>query len=208
MEAILRREKLWNIVETKRTISTFPVTIDSITYESEERLNSEKQKARSSLILSVADSLIGIVAGKRDPADSWDVLCRMYDTGDQQQIFFFTNKLHNISLREGGDVTTYLMEASNLRNHLNALGETVSDKQLISIVLNGLPRSYDMVIQGISYMTNPIFEDVMGKILIENQRMTIRDQKLGQEEALAVQFCPNFSFNWGGFIRTAHARRG
>jgi hypothetical protein len=69
MEAILRREKLWNIVETKRTISTFPVTIDSITYESEERLNSEKQKARSSLILSVADSLIGIVAGKRDPAD-------------------------------------------------------------------------------------------------------------------------------------------
>jgi hypothetical protein len=103
---------------------------------------------------------------------------------------------------------TYLMEASNLQNHLNALGETVSDKQLISIVLNGLPRSYDMVIQGISYMTNPIFEDVMGKILIENQRMTIRDQKLGQEEALAVQFCPNFSFNWGGFIRTAHARRG
>jgi hypothetical protein len=90
---------------------------------------------------------------------------------------------------------TYLMEASNLQNHLNALGETVSDKQLISIVLNGLPRSYDMVIQGILYMTNLIFEDVMGKILKENQRMAIQDQKMGQDEAMAVQFSPNFSFN-------------
>jgi hypothetical protein len=192
MEAILRREKLWNIVETKRTISGFPVTIDGITYNSEERLNSEKQQACSGLILSVADSLIGIVAGKKDPAHSWDVLRRMYDAGDQQQILFLTNKLYNISLKEGGDVTTYLMEASNLRNHLSALGETISDKQLISIVLNGLPRSYDMVIQGISYMTNPIFEDVMGTILMEHQQMTIRDQKMGQDEALAVQFRPNF----------------
>jgi hypothetical protein len=185
MEAIIKREKLWNIVETKRTISVFLVIIDGITSESEERLNSEKQRANSGLILSIADSLIGIVVGKKDPADSWDVLCKIYDTCDQPQILFLTNKLHNISLREGG-VTIYLMKASNLRNHLSSLGETVSDKQLISIVLNGLPRSYDIVIQGISYMTNPIFEDVMGKILMENQRMAIRDQKMGQDGALAV----------------------
>jgi hypothetical protein len=207
MEAILRREKLWNIVETKRTISIFPITVEGITYESEERLHSEKQRAHFGLILSVADNLIGIVAGKKDLANSWDVLRKMYDVGDQQQILFLTNKLYNISLKEGGDVTTYLMEASNLRNHLSALGETVSDKQLISIILNGLPRSYDMVIQGISYMTNPIFEDVMGKILMENQQMAIQDQKMGQGEALAVQFRPNF-FNRGGFVQATHARRG
>jgi hypothetical protein len=65
------------------TILAFLVIIDGIIYESEERLNSEKQRACSGLILSVADSLIGIVAGKKDPADSWDVLHRMYDAGDQ-----------------------------------------------------------------------------------------------------------------------------
>ena len=47
----------------------------------------------------------------------------------------------------------------------------------------------------------------MGKILMENQRMAIRDQKMGQDEALAVQFCSNF-FNWGGFVQTTHACRG
>lgn len=192
MEAILKRKKLWNIVETKHTISVFPITIDGIIYESEERLNSEKQQSHSSLILSVANSLIGIVVGKKDPANSWDILCKMYDIGDQQ-ILFLTYKLHNISLREGGDVTTYLMEASNLRNHFSALGETISDKQLISIVLNGLPRSYDIVIQGISYMTNPIFEDVMGKILMENQRMAIRDQKMGKMKLWQYSLAPIFS---------------
>ena len=83
MEAILRREKLWNIVETKCTISAFLVTIDSITYESKERLNSKKQKSHSTLILIVANSLIGIVAGKKDPANSWNVLRKMYDIGNQ-----------------------------------------------------------------------------------------------------------------------------
>jgi hypothetical protein len=86
---------------------------------------------------------------------------------------------------------------------LSALGETISDRQL-NIVLNGLPRSFDMVIQGISYMTNPVFEDVMGKILMEHQRMAIRDQKIGQDEALAIQTCP--SFHRGRF--TQHCGRG
>lgn len=70
----------------------------------------------------------------------------MYNAGDQQQILYLTNKIHNISLAEGGDVTTYLMEASNLRNHLCALGEVISDRQLVNIVLNGLPRSFNMVV--------------------------------------------------------------
>ena len=156
------------------------------------------------MILSIPDSLIAIVAGKDDPADSWDILRRMYNAGEQQQILYFTNKIHSITLKEGGDVTTYLMEANNLRNHLSALGETISDRQLVNIVLNSLPRSFNMVVQGISYMTNPTFEDVMGKILIETQRMTMRNNKIGQEEALAVQFCPPHH----PFYQAPHLHRG
>jgi hypothetical protein len=84
MEAIFRREKLWGIVETKRSDSVFPNTIEGTVYTTEERFKSEKQRARSGLILSVSNSLIGIVAGKEDPTDSWDILRRMYNAGDQQ----------------------------------------------------------------------------------------------------------------------------
>ena len=37
MEAIFRREKLWGLIETKRSDSVFPTQIEGITYTTEER---------------------------------------------------------------------------------------------------------------------------------------------------------------------------
>jgi hypothetical protein len=140
------KREIRGLVKMNRSIAVCPAEIDGISYPNEEKLRSAKQRARSGLIFLVANNLLGIVACKTNPADSWDLLRRMYNAGDQQQILFLTNKLYSMILKEGGDVTTYLMEASNLRNHLVIFGETISDKQLINIVLNGLPRSYDMVV--------------------------------------------------------------
>ena len=131
------------------------------------------QWARSSLILSVADNLIGLVVRKQDPIDFWDLLCKIYNEGNQQQILFFTNKLYGTCMKEGEDVSAYLMKTSNIRIHLIALEESILDKQLINIVLNGFLRFYEIIIQSISYMTNPTFEDVMDKILTEAQCMTV-----------------------------------
>ena len=49
-------------------------------------------------------------------------------------------------MKEGHNVSSYLVEASNLRNHLIALEKSVLDKQLINIVLNALLCSYEMII--------------------------------------------------------------
>ena len=83
MEAILRQEKLWSLVETKQSLVAFPFTIDNVAYTTIESLNSKKHRAKSGLILFVLDNLLGIVAGKDDLADSWDILCQMYNAGDQ-----------------------------------------------------------------------------------------------------------------------------
>ena len=79
------------------------------------------------------------MADKQDLGDSWDLFRRMYNAGIQPQIVFLTNKLYNLSMKDVEEVSTYLMEASNLRNHLTALGETILDKQLMNVILNGLP---------------------------------------------------------------------
>jgi hypothetical protein len=113
-------------------------------------------------------------------------------------------------MKEGGDISTYLMEASMLQNHLITLGETISDNQLINVVLNRLLRSYDMVIQGVSYLPNPTYEDVMERILTQTQRMAVRKQKLGQEAALVVQAqyqSPN-SHSDRGYHNNGHFRGG
>ena len=76
-------------------------------------------------------------------------------------------------MKEGIDMSTYLMEANTLQNHFVALGKNISDNQLINVMLNGLPWTYDMVVQGISYLLNPTYKDVMGRILTETQCMSI-----------------------------------
>jgi hypothetical protein len=181
---------------------------------SEDKVRENKARVRSGLILSVVDILISLVASKQDPADSWDLLKKMYNVGDQQQILLLTNKLYNLSMKEGGDINAYLTEASELRDRLRTLGEQVPDKTLNNIILNGLPKTYKMVIQGISYMTNPSFEDVMGKIITETHRLAVREQKIGQEEALSLQaqrhHRPNFpcSFDVPQFCGNFNGPRG
>ena len=49
------------------------------------------------------------------------------------------------SLGQDACVKSPLMEANNLWNHLATIGESISNKQLVNIVLNGLPCSYDMI---------------------------------------------------------------
>jgi hypothetical protein len=146
MEVILCRERVWSIVYTKQTPNQFPYTTEGIIYNTAEKLHETKQRVRSGLILFVSDSFVGLVAGKSDPANSWDVLKRMYNSRDQQQILLLTNKLFGISMKEGNDVSAYLMEANDIKDRLQSLGKETPDKTMISIVLNGLPRSNKMVI--------------------------------------------------------------
>ena len=146
MEAVLRREKLWSLVEKKQNPTALPATIGGVVFPNVEKLDLENQRALSGLILLIWDSLLGIVTGKQDPGDSWDLSRKMYNAEIQPQIVFLTNKLYNISMKDGEELAMYLMEASNLQNHRTALGETISDKLLMNVILNGLPRSYRMII--------------------------------------------------------------
>ena len=99
-----------------------------------------------------------------------------------------TNRLYGMTMREGEDINIYLTNTVDLRNQLKCYGEVIEDKTSINLVLNGLPQSYEMIIQGITYLTNPTFDIVMEKLLTETHRKNLRDQKRGQDEALSVQY--------------------
>ena len=43
MEAILRREKLWSLVETKQIPTAHPISLGGVSFQNQEKLESEKQ---------------------------------------------------------------------------------------------------------------------------------------------------------------------
>jgi hypothetical protein len=187
MTAVLKREGLWSLVVSKCSTAAYPVSVGGVEY-TEKKLQEAKQRAQIGLTMSVGDNLLGAINQHEDPADTWGMLKSMFSAGDQQQIQMLTNRLYGMTMREGEDINTYLTDAMDLRNQLKCYGEAIEDKTLINLVLNGLPHSYEMIIQGITYLTNPTFDIVMGKLLTETHRKNLRDQKRGQDEALSVQY--------------------
>ena len=185
MIAILKREGLWPLVGTKITTIAYPVTVEGVAY-TEVKLNEAKQRALTGLTMSISDNLLRTIDQHDDPADAWSMLLAMSSAGDQQQIQMISNKLHAISMRKGEDINNYLTTAMDLRNELRGYGEEMTDKTLINLVLNGLPSSYDVVMQGITYLDNPKFEVVMGKLIAESHRKALRAE--AHSEALAIQY--------------------
>jgi len=62
------------------------------------------------------------------------------------------SQLQPIRLPEDGLVEDYLKKARELQNRLASMGEAISNKTMIQIVLNGLPRSYEATIQTLTHL--------------------------------------------------------
>ena len=99
-----------------------------------------------------------------------------------------TNRLYAMAMREGEDINTYLTTTMDLRNQLRCYGESMEDRTLINLVLNGLPQSYKMIIQGITYLLDPKFEVVMEKLLTKLHCKSLHEQKRGHDVVLAILF--------------------
>lgn len=129
--------------------------------------NIETQRAQSGfLTMSAGDNLLG--AGNQheeDPADSWGMLKTIDVLGGRSTT---DSNAHQRTLRHGNGggerhqhIYTWQKRWTICNQLIKAHGETISGKTLINLVLNlGLPRSYEMAIQGVTYLANTSFETV------------------------------------------------
>jgi hypothetical protein len=53
------------------------------------------------------------------------------------------NELCDMKMNDDDSIASYLMRISQLRDQLQAIEEIISEKELINIVLNGLPKTWD-----------------------------------------------------------------
>lgn len=103
--------------------------------------------------------------------DVWQALEKNFQSGDQRQVLLLFQQLHSLKMMEGKSFTEYIKKARELKNKLLSMGEAIPHKTMASILLNGMPRSYEGVIQGIAALEElPSFEKTASKLLIEGHR--------------------------------------
>jgi hypothetical protein len=170
LRAILRGESLWAITEEEIRPDLYPVTVDGEQY-TQVQLKKKKAAACKILIMAVCDDLVDTVAAHTDPALAWRALKDAFHSGDQGQVLGLISQLTTMRLAEGASVEDYLKRARELRNKLVSMGETVTDKTLCQLTLNGLPRSYESTIQTITHQNVALtFEQISASLLTETHR--------------------------------------
>jgi hypothetical protein len=53
------------------------------------------------------------------------------------------NEIHDMKMNDDDIIPSYLVRISQLRDQLQDIEEIILDKELVNIVLNGLPKTWD-----------------------------------------------------------------
>ena len=78
-------------------------------------------------------------------------------------------------MSKGESMISYFMKITDLKDHLAAIGESVSDKDLVIIAMNGLPRSCKSFLQSVSGRSElPRFDHLRGDCAQQECRLEAR----------------------------------
>jgi hypothetical protein len=76
-------------------------------------------------------------------------LVGLFESKNTRNKLALRNQLHCIMMTMSDSVSTYFMKVSQLRDQLKAIGDTIDDVELVTVILNGLPYSWESFVQSI-----------------------------------------------------------
>jgi hypothetical protein len=100
-----------------------------------------KNKVMVGLMMFVKDNLVGMVVKLTNLALVWQALKLQFQSRDASQINFLLQQLCKINMNEGTKNQEYISKARDLKNYLAMLGEPISTRTLVNLLLNELPHS-------------------------------------------------------------------
>ena len=83
------------------------------------------------------------------PKKMFDGLVGLFETNNTSRRLALRHQLQSSYMSRTDTVATYSMKISQLRDQLKAIGDIVTDDELVTIALNGFSSSWDPFVQGI-----------------------------------------------------------
>jgi hypothetical protein len=59
------------------------------------------------------------------------------------------NRLEYVQMSRSGNVTSYFMRITRVRDQLTTIGEKMDDLELANVTLNSLTKSWELFVQGV-----------------------------------------------------------
>jgi len=96
-----------------------------------------------------------------------------------------------MKMNDDDSITSYLVRISQLRNQLQAIEKIISEKELVNILLNGLPKTWDAFAASMNTRKEyPTFEELWTCCAQEESRISAKEkpQKKYDDQAFTARF--------------------
>jgi hypothetical protein len=108
-----------------------------------EKFKDVNINAMSIIVDSIKYHLIPYISHLDSSKKMYDALTNIFSVKNIGRVMSLKNELCNMNMNDVDIITSYFVRISQLRDQLQAIEEITSEKELVNIVLNGLPKTWD-----------------------------------------------------------------
>jgi hypothetical protein len=98
-------------------------------------------KAKRIIADSIKDHFIPHVSSLTTPKQMFDALSRLYEGKNINRKTTLRTQLKNVKMQSSETIQSYFTRVSQIKEQLEAIGDTIEEAELVMTTLNGLPRS-------------------------------------------------------------------
>ena len=109
------------------------------------------KKARSTIVLSLGDSVIREVAKEKTVAGLWAKLENLYMTKSLANRLYIKKKMFSLKMIEGASLTEHVDEFNKVCDELETIDEGLSDESKALLLISSLPKSYEHFVDALLY---------------------------------------------------------
>jgi hypothetical protein len=109
----------------------------------------EVKEAKAQRIIrdGVKDHLIPHLAKKKTAKKMWDALENLFEAKNENRKMALKAKLHDTEMGKEESISSYLTRVAQVKDELAAIGEVITDSELVRIALNGFTKEWEVFVK-------------------------------------------------------------
>jgi hypothetical protein len=156
-----------------------------------EKFKDNDINSMSIIVDSIKYFLIPYISHLDSSKKMYDSLTRLFSIRNIGQVMSLKNELCDMKMNDDDSITSYLVRISQLRDQLQAIEEIISEKELVNIVLNFLPKTWDAFATSMNIRKEyPTFEELWTCCAEEESSISAKEkpQKKYNDQAFTTRF--------------------
>ncbi|KAH9649101.1 hypothetical protein KPL70_025857 [Citrus sinensis] len=166
---------------------------DVSTSKTPEQMAEIDRKAKGTIILSLADSVIREVAKEPTVADLWAKLESSYMKKSLANRLYIKKRMFTLKMHEGSSLDEHLDEFNKVCDTLETIDAVLEDEDKVLLLISSLPKSYEHFIDALMYERQTLSLDEV-KSALSTKELQGKQESLGNSsgEGLTAKAKPEW----------------